>query len=187
VPPIGGDILQEDMMNIGIGRKAPAVRALAYVRGARGPQTVDLRDFLGTWTVLFLYPSDFSDTAPAELGAFAESAGELASLDARVVAVSSDSYWSHRAWFESSPVLAQVSYPIVADTARTVASAFGVMLENGAAQRATFVIDAEGVLRHASISDSAVGSSVDETIRVVRALRGETLAPAERALLHTAA
>ena len=155
-------------MNIGIGRKAPAVRALAYVRGEPGPQTVDLRDRLGTWTVLFFYPRDFCDAAPAELRAFGESAGGLARLDAYVVAVSSDSYWSHRAWFESSPALAPVDYPIVADTTRTVASSFGVLLEDGAAQRATFVIDAEGILRHVSISDSAIGPSVDETIRVVR-------------------
>ena len=69
-------------------------------------------------------------------------------------------------------------YPVLADTAHELARAFGVLEPDGTCRRGTFVIDPEGIVRHATISDGSVGRSAAETLRVVRALRTGELCPA---------
>jgi peroxiredoxin (alkyl hydroperoxide reductase subunit C) len=87
------------------------------------------------------------------------------------MAVSTDSWFSHRRWFEDDRRLAGVTYPVVADTAHELASAFAVLEDDGTCRRATFIIDPEGVVRHAAVTDGAVGRSAAETLRVVQELR----------------
>jgi peroxiredoxin (alkyl hydroperoxide reductase subunit C) len=129
------------------------------------------------WLVLFFYPRDFTFICPTELAAFAELEADFAAEDADVVAASTDSYWSHKAWLETHPMLARVDYPILADTAHELARAFGVLTADGSALRGTFIIDPAGVVRHASITDQSVGRSPEETLRVLQALRTGELCP----------
>jgi alkyl hydroperoxide reductase subunit AhpC len=164
-------------MNVKIGSPAPAVRAAAYRRDAEEPVEVDLREQGGRWVVLFFYPRDFTFVCPTELYAFAELERAFAEEDTVVVAASTDSYWSHKAWFESHVLLADVQYPVLADTSHEIAEAFGVLLEDGSAVRGTFVIDPQGIMRHASVTDQNVGRSPEETLRVVQALRTGALCP----------
>ena len=51
--------------------------------------------------------------------------------------------------------------------------------ETGAAQRGLFIIDPEGVLKYATVTDDNVGRSVEETLRVLQALQTGGLCPAE--------
>jgi AhpC/TSA family protein len=98
--------------------------------------------------------------------------------NAIVLGASTDSYHAHKAWFESDSRLTEVHYPVLADTAQTVSEAFGVLLDDGAALRGTFIVDPEGVVRHAGINDLDVGRNVEETLRMLRALRTGDLCPA---------
>jgi len=164
-------------MNVKIGSPAPLVRAEAYRRGVGEPVEIDLQAQFDSWVVLFFYPRDFTFVCPTELYAFAELEHAFAEEDAVVVAASTDSYWSHKAWFESHVLLADVHYPVLADTSLSISEAFGVLLEDGSAARGTFVIDPEGVVRHASVTDQNVGRSPEETLRVVQALRTGALCP----------
>jgi peroxiredoxin (alkyl hydroperoxide reductase subunit C) len=164
-------------MNIKIGSPAPVTRAEAYRRGAPEPVEIDLREQRGRWIVLFFYPRDFTFVCPTELYAFAELEQAFSEEDAVVVAASTDSYWSHKAWFESHVLLSDVQYPVLADTSHAISEAFGVLLADGSAARGTFVIDPDGILRHASVTDQNVGRSPDETLRVVQALRTGALCP----------
>src|SRR5437764_6886369 len=164
-------------MNVRVGKIAPDVELDAYVRGARGPKRLRLADYRGAWLVLFFYPRDFTFVCPTELQAFGELATVFEAEDAALLAASTDSFWSHKAWFESHPMLGGVRYPVLADTAQRVARAYGVLLDDGSALRATFVIDPAGVVRHATISDQSVGRSPDETVRVLQALRTGALCP----------
>jgi lipoyl-dependent peroxiredoxin subunit C len=127
--------------------------------------------------VLFFYPRDFTFVCPTELAAFAELEEAFDTEDADLVAASTDSAWSHKAWFESSPMLEEVAYPILADTTHELAEAFGVLTGDGSALRGTFVIDPSGVVRHASVTDQSVGRSPGETLRVLQALRTGELCP----------
>jgi alkyl hydroperoxide reductase subunit AhpC len=113
-----------------------------------------------------------------ELAAFEEARPEFEALGGRLVAASTDSWWVHRAWFESSPWLQNVAYPVVGDPAQELSAAYGVLREDGAAERATFVIDPEGAVRHASVTDVNVGRSAAETLRVLQALQTGELCPA---------
>src|SRR5262249_25334970 len=98
--------------------------------------------------------------------------------EAVVLAASTDSWWSHRAWLGSTELLSQVTYPVLADTAHELPAAFGGLLDDGAAPRATFGIDPVGVVPPAPVSDLSVGPSADEAPRVLYALQTGGLCPA---------
>jgi alkyl hydroperoxide reductase subunit AhpC len=161
---------------ITVGSSVPELVLAGYRRGEPDfvPCTLAGHD---RWLVLFFYPRDFTFVCPTELAAFAELASEFADEDADLVAVSTDSAWSHKAWFESHALLQDVEYPILADTTQELAAAFGVLTADGSALRGTFVIDPEGVVRHASVTDQNVGRSPEETLRVLQALRTGELCP----------
>jgi peroxiredoxin (alkyl hydroperoxide reductase subunit C) len=161
-----------------VGQPAPDVAAEAYVRGSVGPRQVRLADYRGTWVVLFFYPRDFTFVCPTEIREFARLADDFAAEEAVVLAASTDSYYCHKAWFEGDPRLAEVAYPVIADTTHALSAAFGVPLEDGTALRATFIIDPEGTVRHLQVNDLDVGRNVEETLRLLRALRTGELCPA---------
>ena len=166
-------------MTVKVGDQSPDVRLDAYVRGESEPVGISIADYRShCWAVLFFYPRDFTLVCPTELLAFQELHRDFREAEAVVRAASTDSYWSHRAWLGSTDTLSQVSYPVLADTAHELAAAFGVLLDDGAAQRATFVIDPDGIVRHATVSDLSVGRSADETLRVLYALQTGGLGPA---------
>ena len=96
-----------------------------------------------------------------------------------LLAASTNSCFSHKAWFETDPRLAEVRYPVIADTLQELSRSFGVLLEDGAAHRGTFIIDPNGVLVHMSVTEHDVGRSVDEVLRVLRAFRTGALCPAD--------
>lgn len=160
-----------------IGKQAPGLALEAYEPSEPEAQQVSLTDYRGSWVVLFFYPRDFTFICPTELQAFAELEEAFAQEGAVVVAASTDSYWSHKAWFETHPALAAVRYPVLADTAHRLSDAFGVLLEDGSTLRGTFVIDPEGVVRSTSVVDQSVGRSPEETLRIVQALRTGELCP----------
>jgi alkyl hydroperoxide reductase subunit AhpC len=70
-----------------------------------------------------------------------------------------------------------VRYPVLADPSHRLSRGFGVLGEDGAALRGTFLIDPDGILRHASVTDLNVGRSPAETLRVLHALRTGELCP----------
>ena len=160
-----------------VGARAPVWTAEAYVRDELEPIPVDVPG-RGSWTVLFFYPRDFTFVCPTELKAFEELRPEFEEEGARIIAASTDSWWAHRAWFTSSPWLTDVSYPVIADTSHELARSYGVLMEDGAARRATFVVDPDGIVRHVAVTDLSVGRSARETLRVVQALQTGELCPA---------
>jgi alkyl hydroperoxide reductase subunit AhpC len=165
-------------MAISIGDTVPAIQAPTYFRGRANAPIMGPVDYRGLWTVLVFYPRDFHHAAAPELGDLARHAPAFIEEVAAIMAVSTDSWFSHRRWFQEERRLAEVTYPVVADTAHAVASAFGVLEADGTCRRATFVIDPEGVVRHATITDGSIGRSAAETLRVLRALRADEHAAA---------
>jgi peroxiredoxin (alkyl hydroperoxide reductase subunit C) len=166
-------------MTVRVGGPAPDHRVEAYERGERTPTSFSLSDHRGRWVVLFFYPRDFTFICPTELAAFAERHEDFLAERGVVVAASTDSYFSHKAWFESDPRLADVRYPVVADTAHELSRSYGVLLENGATHRATFIVDPSGLLLHMSVNEHDVGRSVDEVLRILKAFRTGALCPAD--------
>jgi alkyl hydroperoxide reductase subunit AhpC len=166
-------------MSLTIGRPAPALSAPAWIRGADRPVDVELPALGGAWTVLAFYPADFTFVCPTELRAFAELDDEFRAAGAQVIAASTDGYWTHSAWFETDPRLSGVRYPVIADTAHHVSRAYGVLADDGVALRATILIDPEGIVRHASVTDRSVGRRADEALRLLQAMNTGDLCPVD--------
>jgi alkyl hydroperoxide reductase subunit AhpC len=166
-------------MSLRVGEPVPDHSVQAWVRGERAPSEFALSSHRGRWVVLFFYPRDFTFICPTELAAFAEHHDAFLAERAVVIGASTDSYFSHKAWFESDPRLAGVKYPVIADTAHELSGSFDVLLEDGATHRGTFIIDPSGVLLHMSVNEHDVGRSVDEVLRILRAFRTGALCPAD--------
>lgn len=165
-------------MPVQVGKPAPDVKAEYWVRGARSPNILSPSEFGGKWVVLFFYPRDFTFICPTEIAAFATLHADFRRENAVVIGASTDSFYSHKAWFESDPRLKDVAYPVIADTSHEVSRQFGVLHEDGAAMRGTFIIDPEGILAYLATTHDNVGRNVDETLRVLQALRTGELCPA---------
>lgn len=163
-------------MAVKLGEKVPLFEAQAYVCGEF--KKVKLEDYKGKWVVLFFYPLDFTFVCPTEIRAFAQNEAKFKEMGAVVIGASTDSEYSHKNWFEKD--LPEVKFPILADTTHKVSMDFGVLKEDqGISYRGTFIIDPDGVLRYQVISDLGVGRSVDETLRVLKALQSGELCPVE--------
>ncbi|MBD2717563.1 peroxiredoxin [Synechococcus sp. FACHB-909] len=156
-----------------VGLEAPDFRATAVVD--QEFREVSLRDYRGRDVVLFFYPLNFTFVCPTEITAFSDRHGEFARLGAAILAVSIDSPYSHLAWVQTerkSGGLGDVAYPLVSDLNKEIARAYHVLDEEaGTALRGLFLIDPDGVIRHSTVNDVAVGRSVDETLRVLQAFQ----------------
>lgn len=162
-----------------IGKTAPEWRATAF----RGGEEVELgsADFDGQWHVIYFYPLDFTFICPTEIVGFERLVSEFASEDVAVIGVSTDSFFSHQAWFRDRTLFPQgISHPVIADTSHAVSRAFGVLKEDdGVAYRATVIVDDHGLVRSVCINDLSAGRSPAETLRTVQALQSGGLCPAD--------
>jgi alkyl hydroperoxide reductase subunit AhpC len=165
-------------MRTTVGYEAPSIAVEAYDPSMREPRTIALDELRGGWVVLVFYPRDFTFVCPTELVAYGELCDAFEREDAVLLAASTDSYWCHRAWFSSTPGLDTLTYPVLADTTHELSRLFGVLTTDGSALRGTFIIDPQGVVRHASVTDQSVGRGADETLRVLQALQTGELCPA---------
>ncbi len=165
-------------MNVQVGQPAPQFEGDAYVRGEYDPRRLALQDLRGKWVVLFFYPRDFTFICPTEIRAFAELQPEFEQEGAVVVGASTDSFYSHKAWFEGDPRLSDVGYPVLADTNHDLSRSYGVLCDDGSALRATFIVDPQGLVRHIDVTELSVGRNVEETLRVLQALQTGELCPA---------
>jgi NADH-dependent peroxiredoxin subunit C len=119
---------------------------------------------------VFFYPADFTFVCPTELGDLAELYEDFRSLDVEIYSVSTDTHFTHKAWHESSDTIAKVEYPMVGDPTGTITNNFEVMRDGqGLADRATFLVDPDGVIQYVEISSEGVGRSAAELLRKVRA------------------
>jgi len=129
----------------------------------------------GSYVVLFFYPLDFTFVCPTEIIAFNDRLQEFKDVNCKVLACSTDSHFSHHAWTNiprKKGGLGNMQIPIIADKTCEISRKYGVLKEDeGIAFRGLFVIDAKGMLRQITINDMPVGRSVDETIRLIKALQ----------------
>ncbi len=161
-----------------VGRHAPDFTMNACKGDGSGFTQVSLDNYEGKWLVMFFYPLDFTFVCPTEITSYSKRVDEFNKEGAEVLAVSVDSEHSHRAWINSS--LGKVNFPIASDMTKKVSSDFGVLLEDeGVALRGLFIIDPEGIVRYSVIHDNNIGRSVDETLRVLKALKTGGLCPAD--------
>ena len=135
-----------------------------------------LEDYSGKWLVLFSHPADFTPVCTTEFMAFAARHSEFQAINTELLGLSIDSHYSHVAWIRNikEKFGVDIPFPIIADLKMDVARAYG-MIHPGAADtsavRATFVIDPNGVLRAMVYYPMTNGRSIDEFLRLVKALQ----------------
>jgi peroxiredoxin 2/4 len=135
---------------------------------------IKLSSYRGKYVVLFFYPLDFTFVCPSEIVAFDAALAKFEKKGVQVLGCSVDSHYTHLAW-KNTPRkeggIGPIKYPLVADLDKNISRSFGVLLEGGVALRGLFLIDKQGIVRHALINDLPIGRSVDEALRVVDALQ----------------
>jgi peroxiredoxin (alkyl hydroperoxide reductase subunit C) len=133
---------------------------------------ISLSDFKGKWLVLFFYPKDFTFVCPTEIADLTHRAVDFQKLGAEVVIVSTDTAHTHKAWIETEEMLAGTSWLMGADHNGRVSHSLGIYdPDEGIAQRGTFIVDPDGMLRSAEVVSDSIGRNASEIIRQIKALK----------------
>ncbi len=128
------------------------------------------QDVLGKWAVFFFYPADFTFVCPTELGDLADHYEELQSRGVEVYAVSTDTHFTHKAWHDTSETIGKIEYTMIGDPMGILTRNFECMRENeGLADRATFVVDPDGVIQAMEITSEGIGRDAEDLMRKVKA------------------
>ena len=115
---------------------------------------------------------------PTEIAAFGKLEKDFADREAQVLGVSTDSEYVHLAWRNAHPDLANLPFPMLADIKRELCEELGILdPKAGVAQRATFIVDPENIIRFVYVTDLSVGRNPDEVLRVLDALQIDELCP----------
>jgi NADH-dependent peroxiredoxin subunit C len=155
---------------IKINASAPDFSEEAYSNDSI--RKISLHEYRGKWVVLFFYPADFTFVCPTELGELADHYEQIKAEGAEVISVSTDTAFVHKAWHDNSATIKKIKYPMLADPARRVCTAYETLIEDeGLSLRATFVIDPKGILKAYEFHDNSIGRSIDELIRKIQAAK----------------
>lgn len=132
----------------------------------------------GKWKIVFFWPKDFTFVCPTEIVAFGKLVGEFKDRDAALYGVSTDSEFVHLAWRQNHADLKDLPFPMLSDIKRELVEALGIVdRAEGVAKRATFIVDPEGIIRFAYVTDLSVGRNPQEVLRVLDALQTDELCP----------
>ena len=157
-----------------VTRQAPDFTATAVMADNSMKPDFTLSDYRGKYVILFFYPLDFTFVCPSEIIAFDKALDTFKAKNCEIIGVSIDSQFSHWAW-KNTPInqggIGNIRFPLVADLDKNISRRFGVLLDAGIALRGTFLIDRDGVIRHAVINDLPLGRNIDEALRMVEALQ----------------
>ena len=138
------------------------------------------QDVKGKWAVFFFYPADFTFVCPTELVDLQEKYAELQSRGVEVYSVSTDTHFSHKAWHDTSDKIGTIEYFMVGDHTGTITNNFNVMREgHGLADRATFLLDPEGVIQAMEITAEGIGRDAEDLLRKVKAAQYVAANPGE--------
>jgi peroxiredoxin (alkyl hydroperoxide reductase subunit C) len=141
-------------------------------------KTITDAEYPGKWKVYFFWPKDFTFVCPTEIAGFAKLNKQFEDRDAQVLGGSIDSEFVHLAWRNNHEDLRDLPFPMLADVKRELSSALGILdPKEGVTQRATFIVDPDGIIRFVSVTDLSVGRNIDEVLRVLDALQTDELCP----------
>jgi peroxiredoxin len=140
----------------------------AYRNGEFVPVTDG--DLRGQWSVVFFYPADFTFVCPTELGDLADNYADFQALGVEVYSASTDTHFTHKAWHDTSDTIGKIRYTMLGDPTATIARNFDVLRDNeGLADRATFLIDPDGIIQVVEQTAEGIGRNATELLRKVKA------------------
>ncbi|MFI5073028.1 MAG: peroxiredoxin [Terriglobales bacterium] len=165
-----------------IGEKFPSYSVTATVSTdkdeAKAFTTITDESYPGKWKLYFFWPKDFTFVCPTEIAAFGKLNGEFADRDCQILGGSTDNEYVHAAWRTHHADLKDLPFPMLSDIRRDLCGQLGILDEQaGVAQRATFIVDPENVIRFIYVTDLSVGRNPQEVLRVLDALQTDELCP----------
>lgn len=139
---------------------------------------IDNKTHASKWLVVFFWPKDFTFVCPTEIAEFGKLNGEFLDRDTQVLGASVDSEFVHLAWRQHKAELNDLPFPMLADIKRELSSHLGILDKNeGVSQRATFIVDPQGIIRFVMVTDLNVGRNPKEVLRILDALQTDELCP----------
>lgn len=165
---------------IGVGQKFPSFSVKATVSTDIHHAFAEITEttYKGKWLVVFFWPKDFTFVCPTEISSFGEMNAAFQERNAQILGASVDSEFVHLAWRENNMSLKDLPFPMLADVKRDLSQALGILdPAEGVSQRATYIVDPEGLIRFVSVTDLNVGRNVNEVLRVLDALQNGGLCP----------
>jgi lipoyl-dependent peroxiredoxin subunit C len=165
---------------LAVGDKFPAFELTATVSTDKDKafETITHESYPDKWKVYFFWPKDFTFVCPTEIAAFGKLNAEFTDRDAQVLGGSTDSEFVHLAWRTHHDDLRNLPFPMLADIKRELCSDLGILdSKAGVAQRATFLVDPDNVIRFVMVTDLSVGRNPEEVLRVLDALQTDELCP----------
>lgn len=165
---------------IGIGEKFPEFKLTGVVSNNLDEAFVDVSSDSnpGKWRIVFFWPKDFTFICPTEIAAFGKLNEDFKDRDAELLGVSTDSEFVHLAWRRDKEELRDLPFPMLSDIKRELTTSLGILDKDaGVAQRATYIVDPEGIVRFVYVTDLDVGRSPEEVLRVLDALQTDELCP----------
>ncbi len=157
-----------------VSKDAPGFSAEALAANNEIIKDFTLSSLNGKYVILFFYPLDFTFVCPTEIIAFNDKLNDFKERNAEVIGVSVDSVYTHLAW-KKTPIeeggIGQINYPLVSDLKKEIADLYEVLMDDGTSLRGLFLIDREGIIRHSVLNDPSIGRNVDETLRMLDAVR----------------
>ena len=151
-----------------VNKKIKSFKASAFKDGEF--IEVSQKDVLGKWAVFFFYPADFTFVCPTELGDLADHYEEFQKRGVEIYSVSTDTHFTHKAWHDSSDTIGKTKYTMIGDPTGQITRNFKVMRKGqGLADRATFLIDPEGVIQTMEITAEGIGRDAEDLLRKVKA------------------
>jgi peroxiredoxin (alkyl hydroperoxide reductase subunit C) len=165
---------------LGVGQPFPKFSLAATVSTdvKSAFQTITQSEYPEKWKVYFFWPKDFTFVCPTEIAAFGKLNKDFQDRDAQLLGGSTDSEFVHLAWRQHHDDLKSLPFPMLADIKRELCAALGILDPvEGVAQRATFVVDPQNVIRFVSVNDLSVGRNPAEVLRVLDALQTDELCP----------
>ncbi|KGO98456.1 alkyl hydroperoxide reductase subunit C [Novilysobacter defluvii] len=137
-------------------------------------------DVKGKWSVFFFYPADFTFVCPTELEDLAENYDEFQKLGVEIYSVSTDTHFSHKAWHDSSEAIGKIKYTMLGDPSGVITNNFENMREGqGLADRATFVVDPDGIIQAIEVTAEGIGRDAQDLLRKVKAAQYVAAHPGE--------
>ena len=163
-----------------VGDRFPSfdLNAVVDIDPAKAFERITDQSNKGKWKIVFFWPKDFTFVCPTEIAAFGKLNGDFNDRDAVVYGASIDSEFVHLAWRQNHADLKDLPFAMLADIKRELTTALGILDRNeGVAMRATYIVDPDGIIRFASVTDLNVGRNTQEVLRVLDALQTDELCP----------
>jgi peroxiredoxin len=146
---------------VGVGDQAPD-----FTLEGTGDRTYSLSDYKGQVVVLVFYPGDNTPVCTMQLNTYSSDIAQFEDLGAQILAISPQSVESHEAFAG----VHGFTFPLLADTEKSVARTYGILGPVGFYKRSVFVVDGEGRIRYAHRATAGLTfKKTDELVEAVRA------------------